>query len=63
MDHPSRCAATGPQTTIRGYCAQPPCSKSQGKQASPPQAVAGSTGRDLRVEAVDSFEGGFVGVH
>ena len=43
-----------------GYCAQPPCSKSYCKQASPPQAVAGSTRWGLRVEAVDSFEGGFV---
>jgi len=48
---------------LGGYSAQPPRFKSRGKQASPPQAVAGSTRWGLRVEAVDSFEGGFVGVH
>ena len=32
-------------------------------KASSPEAVAGSTRWGLRVEAVDSFEGGFVGVH
>ena len=44
-----------------GYCAQPPRSKSRGKQASPPQAVAGSTRRGLRVGVVNSFGGSFVG--
>jgi hypothetical protein len=56
-------AARPPVHDLGGYCAQPPRFKSRGKQASPPQAVAGSTRWGLRVEAVDSFEGGFVGVH
>ena len=44
-----------------GYCAQLSRSKSHGTQASPLQAGARSTRRGLRVGAVDSFEGGFVG--
>ena len=41
---------------------KPPCSKSYCKQASPPQAVAGSTRWGLRVGVVGSFGLGFVWV-
>ena len=44
----------------RGYCAQPPRSKSHGKQASPPQAGAQSTRRGFRVGVADSMGEGFV---
>ena len=49
-----------PWTTIGGYCAQPPRSKSHGKQASPLQEGALSTGRAVRVSVVGSFGGSFV---
>ncbi|MDA9989501.1 hypothetical protein N9E48_01655 [Paracoccaceae bacterium] len=56
--------ATAQRTIIVGVTApNPHDSRAAASRPAPLQAVAGSTRWGLRVEAVDSFEGGFVGVH
>ena len=54
-----RLAAQGYRSRLRGYCAQPPRSKSNGKQASPLQAGAWSTRRGFKVGVVVLFGGWF----
>ena len=44
----------------RGYCAQPPRSKSHGKQAAPLQEGARSTRRGFKVGVIVSLEKSFV---